>query len=138
MSTHAVRQGLSSQHARLAMTNWIGKRRESRRVAAKHAAWRAELDRVGVWMVQKRLDEAGAGAASVYGFPGRPIERDFVELWLRKKEQVAARQQATVLRWARIAGFTGILSVILVVLLTPEGRDAVQRVATSLSTRLHK
>ena len=67
-----------------------------------------------------------------------PIERAFVELWLRKKEQEAARQQAAVLRWARIAGFAGMLAVILVVLLTPEARDAVQRVATSLSARLHK
>jgi hypothetical protein len=96
------------------------------------------VDRVGVWTVQKRFDEAGAGAASVYGFPRGPIERAFVEQWLRKKEQAAARQQAAVLRWARIAGFTGMLAVILVVLLTPEGRDAVQRVATSLSERLRK
>jgi hypothetical protein len=33
------------------------------RVAAKHDAWRAELDRVGVWTSQKRLDEAGEGGA---------------------------------------------------------------------------
>ena len=120
------------------MRNWIGKRAESRRIAAKHAAWRAELDRVGMWIVQKRLDDAGAGAASVYGFPRGPIERDFVELWLHKKEEAAARQQAAVLRWARIAGFSGMLAVILVVLLTPEGRDALQRVAASVSARLHK
>ena len=120
------------------MTNWLGKRRESRRLAAKHDAWRAELDNLGVWTVQKRFDEAGAGAASVYGFPRGPIERAFVELWLRKKEQEAARQQAAVLRWARIAGFAGMLAVILVVVLTPEGRVAVQRIATSVSARLLK
>jgi hypothetical protein len=74
----------------------------------------------------------------VYGFPRGPIERAFVELWLHNKEQEAARQQAAVLRWARIAGFAGMLAVILVVLLTPEGRDAVQRIATSLSARLLK
>jgi len=106
-------------------------------VAAKYA-WRAELDRIGVWILQKRLDEAGAGAASVYSFPRGPIERDFVELWLSQKEQDASRQQAAVLRWARIAGFAGMLAVILVVLLTPEGRDAVQRIATSVSARLLK
>ena len=120
------------------MTNWLGKRRESRRLAAKHDAWRAELDRVGVWTVQKRLDEAGEGAASVYGLPRGPIERAFVELWLRNKEETAARQQAAVLRWARIARFAGMLTVILVVLLTPEGRDAVQKAAISVSARLRK
>jgi hypothetical protein len=36
-------------------------------------------------------------------------------------------------RWARIAGFAGMLAVISVVLLTPEGRDAVQKIATSFS-----
>ena len=44
------------------MWNWIERRRESRRLAAKHAAWRAELDRLGVWVVQQRLNQAGAGA----------------------------------------------------------------------------
>jgi hypothetical protein len=86
----------------------------------------------------EKMDEAGAGAASVYGFSRGPIEREFVELWLRQKEQASARQQAAVLRWARIAALAGMLAVILVVLLTPEGRDAVQRVATSVSARLRK
>jgi hypothetical protein len=65
--------------------NWIKRRRESRRLAAKHAAWRAELDRLGAWAVQKRLDPAGAGTL-VYGFLVGPIEREFIELWLSEKE----------------------------------------------------
>jgi hypothetical protein len=71
--------------------NWIKKRRESRRLATEHAQWRAELDRLGVWAVQKRVDHAGAGTL-VYDFLVGPIEREFIELWLSEKEQTAARQ----------------------------------------------
>jgi hypothetical protein len=128
--------------------NWIKRRRESRRLAAKHAAWRAELDNLGVWAVQQRLDQAGAEhGALVYGFTRGPIEYEFIELWLGEKEQAAARQQAAILRWARIAGWAGMLAnllsvgmfaVLLTVLLTPEGRDVVRRGATSLSAWLLK
>ena len=119
------------------MWNWIERRRESRRLAAKHAAWRAELDRLGVWVVQKRLNQAGAGAL-VYGFLVGPIEREVVESWLSEKEQAAARQQAAILSWARIAGWAGVMSLFLTILLTPEGRDTLRRVATSLSAWLLK
>lgn len=119
------------------MWNWIKRRRESRRLAAKHAAWTAELDRLGVWAVQKRLDQAGAGTL-VYGFLVGPIEREFIDLWLGEKERAAARQQAAILRWARIAGWAGMLAVLLSILFTPEGRDAVRKVATSLSVWLFK
>jgi hypothetical protein len=81
----------------------------------------------------------------VYGFLAGPIEREFIDLWLGEKEEAAARQQAAILRWARIAGWAGMLAVLLcagmfavllTVLLTPEGRDAVRSVATSLSAWL--
>ena len=118
------------------MWNWIKRRRESRRLAAKHAAWRAELDHLGVWAVQKRVDQAGVGhGVLVYGFA---IEREFIELWLSEKEQTAARQQAAILGWARIAGWAGVFSVFVTILLTPEGRDTPRRVATSLSAWLLK
>ena len=117
--------------------NWIKKRRESRRLATEHAQWRAELDRLGVWAVQKRVDHAGAGTL-VYGFLVGPIEREFIELWLSEKEQTAARQRAAILGWARIAGWAGVFSVFLTILLTPEGRDTLRRVATSLSAWLFK
>jgi hypothetical protein len=117
--------------------NWVAKRREARRLAAKHAAWRAELDRLGVWAVQKRIDGAAAGhGALVYGFLQGTIERDFIELWLAEKEQEAARQQAAILGWARIAGWAGIIGVLLTLLLTPEIRDALRRLATSVSARI--
>jgi hypothetical protein len=126
--------------------NRIKRRRESRRLAAKHAAWRAELDSLGVWAVQKRVDQAGEEhGALVYRFTRGPIEYEFIELWLGEKEQAAVRQQAATLRWARIAGWAGMLAVLLsvgmfavllTVLLTPESRDAVRRGATSLSAWL--
>ena len=131
-----------------AVLNWIKRRRESRRLAAKHAAWRAELDNLGVWAVQKRVDQAGEEhGALVYRFTRGPIEYEFIELWLGEKEQAAVRQQAATLRWARIAGWAGMLAVLLcagmfavflTILLTPEGRDTLRRVATSLSAWLFK
>ena len=130
------------------MFNRIKRRRESRRLAAKHAAWRAELDSLGVWAVQKRVDQAGEEhGALVYRFTRGPIEYEFIELWLGEKEQAAVRQQAATLRWARIAGWAGMLAVLLsagmfavllTVLLTPEGRDAVRSGATFLSAWLLK
>lgn len=117
------------------MWNWIERRRESRRLAAKHAAWRAELDRLGVSVVQKKLDQAGTGAL-VYGFLVGPIEREVVELWLSEKEEAAARQQAAILGWARIARWAGMTSLFLTIPLTPEGRDTLRRLSTSLRTWL--
>jgi hypothetical protein len=97
------------------------------------------LDNFGVWAAQQRLDQAGAEhGALVYGFTRGPIDYEFIELWLGEKEQAAARQQAAILRWARIAGWAGMLAVLLTVLLTPEGRDAVRRGATSVSAWLLK
>ena len=119
------------------MWNWVARRREARRLAAKHAAWRAELDRLGVWAVQKRLDGAGAGhGALVYGFLEGTIERDFIDRWLGEKEREAARHQAAILGWARIAAWAGIISVFLTLMLTPEIRDALRRLATSVSARI--
>ena len=75
------------------MWDWIKRRRERRRLAAKRAVWSTELDRLGVWAVRKKLDQDAAGHnASVYGFSVGPIEREFVERWLRKKEEAAAPQ----------------------------------------------
>jgi len=117
--------------------NWIARRREARRLAANHARWRAELDRLGVWAVQKRNDQAATGhGALAYGFLEGPIEREFIDLWLGEREQAAARQQAAILKWARIAGWAGIISVLLTLMVTPEMRGALQRLATSVSAQL--
>jgi hypothetical protein len=120
--------------------NWIKRRRESRRLAAKHAAWRAELERLGVWAVQKRLDQAGAGTL-VYGFLVGPIEREFVELWLGKKEQAAARQQAAILRSARIAAWASLTAAFFTLaslMLIPQAQTALRGFAASLRVWLDK
>jgi hypothetical protein len=106
----------------------------------KDAVWRAELDGLGVWVVQKKLDQAAAGhGALVRGFVCGEIERGFIEKWLSEKERADARQQAATLRWARIAGWASVLAVIVAVastLLTAEGRHALRAVAVSLSAWL--
>ena len=122
------------------MWNWIERRRESRRLAAKHAAWRAELDRLGVSVVQKRLNQAGAGAL-VYGFLVGPIEREFIDLWLGEKERAAARQQAAILRWARIAAWASLTAAFFTlasVMLIPQSQTALRGFAASLRAWLNK
>jgi hypothetical protein len=102
------------------------------------------LDNFGVWAAQQRLDQAGAEhGALVYGFTRGPIEYEFIELWLGEKEQAAARQQAAILRWARIAGWAGMLERrnvrrALDRTARTEGRHAVRSGATSLSPWLLK
>ena len=48
------------------MWNWIKRRRESRRLAAKHAAWRAELDNLGVWAVQQDSIKLAQNMVRIY------------------------------------------------------------------------
>ena len=120
--------------------NWIEKRRERKKVAAKHAVWRAELDRLGVWEVRHKLVQAGAGSF-VHGFASGPMEREFVELWLSKKVQAAERQQAAILGWARIAAWASLIAAfftLLTVMLTPQAQNALTNLAASLRTWLHK
>jgi hypothetical protein len=101
-------------------------------MASKQRAtiWRAELERVGVWSVQKKLDQAGPGhGALVRGFVCGDIERGFIEEWLSKKERAASRQLSATLRWARIAGLAAIVALVLTVLLSAEGRQTLRIVA---------
>jgi hypothetical protein len=88
--------------------NWIEKWRERKKVAAKHAAWRAELDRFGVWEVRLKLSQAGAGSFVYFASGG--IEREFVEQWLSKKVE-AAERKAAILAWARIAAWASLMAV---------------------------
>ena len=121
------------------MMNWIKRRRESRRLGAQHAAWRAELEHLGVWAVQKKLDHAGAGA--VYGFLVGPIEREFIDRWLGEKERAAARQQAAILRWARIAALASLTAAFFTlasVMLIPQVQTALRGFAVSLRAWLDK
>jgi hypothetical protein len=119
--------------------NWIEKWRERKKVAAKHAAWRAELDRFGVWEVRLKLSQAGAGSFVYFASGG--IEREFVEQRLSKKVEAAERQQAAILAWARIAAWASLMAVfftLLTVLLIPEAQNALRAFAASVRAWLGK
>ena len=96
--------------------------------------WRAELDRLGVWVVQKKLEQAGVGhGALVHGFACGPIERIFIEAWLSRKERAAARQQEVTLGWARTAAWASIASLVVSILLcVADVRNALRTITTVL------
>jgi hypothetical protein len=133
-------KGVDGAPARLFIVrNWIEKWRERKKVAAKHAAWRAELDRFGVWEVRLKLSQAGAGSFVYFASGG--IEREFVEQRLSKKVEAAERQQAAILAWARIAAWASLMAVfftLLTVLLIPEAQNALRAFAASVRAWLGK
>jgi len=119
--------------------NWIEKWRERKKLAAKHAVWRAELDRFGVWEVRLKLNQAGAGSFVYFASGG--IEREFVEQWLSKKVKATERQQAAILAWARIAAWASLTTAfftLLTVLLTPHTQNALRDFAASVRAWLSK
>ena len=121
------------------MRNWIEKWRERKKLAAKHAAWRAELDRFGVWDVRLKLSQAGAGSFVYFASGG--IDRDFVELWLSRKVKATERQQAAILGWARIAAWASLTAAfftLLTILLTPQAQNALRGFAASVPAWLGK
>jgi hypothetical protein len=78
--------------------------------------WRAELDRLGIRAVQRKLDQSDVGHdALVGGFQCGEIERGVIEEWLAEKERESTRQQATILVWAQIAGVASMLAVLLAI-----------------------
>ena len=86
----------------------------SRRSSERDKIWRAELNRLGVWAVHKKLDQAGVGhSGSVHGFVSGAIERRFIEEWLAAREEAEARRQRATLRWARIAGLLAVLGILI-------------------------
>ena len=101
------RRGRSAREA-LYREDWIEKWRERKKLAAKQAVWRAELDRFGVWEVRLKLSQAGAGSFVYFASGG--IEREFVEQWLSKKVE-AAERKAAILAWARIAAWASLMAV---------------------------
>jgi hypothetical protein len=134
-------KGVDGAPARLFIVrNWIEKWRERKKLVAKHAAWTAELDRLGVWEVRQKLAQGGAGSF-VHGLAWGQIEREFVEQWLSKKVEAAERQQAAILAWARIAAWASLMAVfftLITVLLTPEAQNALRGFAASFRGWPHK
>jgi hypothetical protein len=85
-----------------------------KRPSQRDEIWRAELNRLGVWAVHKKLDQAGVGhGGSVHGFVSGAIERRFIEEWLAAREEAEARRQRATLRWARIAGLLAMLGILI-------------------------
>jgi hypothetical protein len=75
---------------------------------------RTELEALGPDTVRFKLLHSGASrGADVHGFRCGTIQRGDVEDWLSKQAQFEAGQQAATLRWAMIAGWAGIIGVII-------------------------
>jgi hypothetical protein len=78
----------------------------------------AELETLGVSSVRLKLLQGGPGrGASISGFKCGDITRGDIEDWLIEKNiEETAIQQGT-LRWAKIAGWAGIISVVVTVIM---------------------
>jgi hypothetical protein len=75
---------------------------------------RAELEHHGAASIRFKLTQYGAGRpAAISGFKCGDITRGDIEDWLAEKNAEETAQQSAILRWARIAGWAGIVSVIL-------------------------
>jgi hypothetical protein len=75
---------------------------------------RAELEHHGAVSIRFKLTQYGSGpGASIGGFKCGDITRVDIEEWLAEKSAEETAQQFAILRWARIAGWAGIVSVIL-------------------------
>jgi hypothetical protein len=77
------------------------------------AEQRAELNELGPQTVRFKLPQHGAGrGAAVSGFKCGDITRGDIEDWLIEKNREEQEQQSATLRWAKIAGWAGIIGVI--------------------------
>jgi hypothetical protein len=78
---------------------------------------RKELEDWGAPSIRHKLAQWGAGrGASIDGFKCGDITRGDIEDWLVEKNiEETALQQGT-LRWAKIAGWAGIISIIVTVI----------------------
>ena len=78
---------------------------------------RRELDRLTIENVRLRLaNSAAEREAVVPGLGDGMILRGDVEDWLAEMARLDAKERAATLRWARIAGWAGIILVALTVL----------------------
>jgi hypothetical protein len=78
---------------------------------------RKELDGLGAASIRLKLTQYGAGrGASISGFKCGDITRGDIEDWLVEKNIEETALQRGTLRWARIAGWAGIVSIIVTVI----------------------
>jgi hypothetical protein len=90
------------------------------------AQQRAELESLGPATIRAKLNQPGTGrGASLFGFKtgveGGQLVRGDVEDWLAEKYIEEAATQNSILRWAKIAAWAGIASVIATVLIGAAG-----------------
>jgi hypothetical protein len=83
---------------------------------------RAELEALGAATVRAKLIQPGAGrGADLAGFKtgiqGGNLTRGDVEDWLAEKHVEEANVQNSTLRWAKIAGWAAIISVLATVVI---------------------
>ena len=77
-------------------------------------AQKDELEQQGPQNIRFKLASYGGGrGASIGGFRRGDINRGEIEDWLSEKYQREAAQQCATLRWAQLATFAGIVSVIV-------------------------
>jgi hypothetical protein len=82
------------------------------------AEQRAELEDSGPATIRLKLTQYGAGrGASISGFKCGDITRGDIEDWLVEKNIDETRLQQGTLRWAKIAGLAGIISIIVTVMM---------------------
>ena len=77
---------------------------------------RAELELLGPDLVRQKLLGVGTGrGAAVSGFKGAEdyLLRGDIEDWLSEKHSEDFRVQRSTLRWAKIAGWAAIISVVV-------------------------
>jgi hypothetical protein len=78
---------------------------------------RAELEEHGAASIRFKLTQYGAGrGADISGFRCGTITRGDIEDWLIEQTKLETKQQSATLRWAKIAGWAGIASVVLAVI----------------------
>jgi hypothetical protein len=78
---------------------------------------RRELDRLTIENVRLKLAYSGAGRGAVMpGLGDGTILRGDVEDWLAEKAKLEAKEGAATLLWAKIAGWAGVVGVVLAAL----------------------
>jgi hypothetical protein len=78
---------------------------------------RKELDNLGAASIRLKLTQYGGGrGASIGGFKCGDITRGDIEDWLVEKNAEETALQRGTLRWAKIAGWAGIISIVLTII----------------------
>jgi len=81
----------------------------------------AELKRSGLAVVRAKLANSRTGTdrgASVDGFESGMMTRGEIEDWLGEQDRLDLKRQKARLRWAAIAGWVGLIAIVVTALAT--------------------